>query len=193
MKKTVWLIGIVALGGVTVAAQELNRSQTPTRFGFGSPATAEEIRLADTDVMPSGHGLPPASGTVAQGEAVYQAKCVACHGVSGTEGPFDRLVGRMPDDSFPFGHDPVLLAQRTIGNYWPYATTLYDFINRAMPFDQPGSLSPAEVYAVVAYLLHKNDIIPAHAVMNERTLPRVVMPARDRFVVDDRKGGNEVR
>jgi cytochrome c len=113
--------------------------------------------------------------------------------VTGTEGPFDRLVGREPGDSFNFGRDPNLLPRRTIGNYWPYATTLYDYINRAMPFDAPGSLSSNEVYSVVAYLLYRNQIVPGNAVMSDRTLPLVRMPAGDHFVVDNRSGGRMIR
>ena len=169
------------------------QSQTPERFGFGTPATSEDIRRADTDVTPDGGGLPRGTGTVAQGEAIYKLRCSACHGVTGTEGPFDRLVGREPGDSFNFGRDPNLLGKRTIGNYWPYATTLYDYVNRAMPFDAPGSLSSDEVYSVVAYLLYRNQIVPANAVISDRTLPLVRMPARDRFVVDNRSGGRKIR
>jgi S-disulfanyl-L-cysteine oxidoreductase SoxD len=169
------------------------RAQMPERFGFGTPATQEEIRLADTDVTPDGRGLPHDSGTVAQGESIYGLRCSGCHGLTGTEGPFDHLVGREPGDSFTFGRDPNFLAKRTIGNYWPYATTLYDYINRAMPFDAPGSLSSNEVYSVVAYLLYRNQIVPGNAVMSDRTLPLVRMPARDRFVVDNRSRGRTIR
>lgn len=180
----------VMTGAVTSCVPD---RQVGRRYGFGRPATAEEIRLADTDVTPEGHGLPHDSGTVAAGGIIYEKRCASCHGPTGTEGPFDRLVGREPGDSFNFGRDPKLLTRRTIGSYWPYATTLYDFINRAMPFDAPGSLEPREVYAVVAYLLNRNGIIGADAVINDRTLPLIRMPARDRFVVDDRKGGQEIR
>jgi len=168
-------------------------SHVPDRFGFGTPATREEIRQADTDVTPDGRGLPHDSGTVSQGASVYRLRCAGCHGATGTEGPFDRLAGREPRDSFDFGRDPNFLAKRTIGNYWPYATTLYDYINRAMPFDAPGSLSSSEVYSVVAYLLYRNQVIPGNAVVSDRTLPLVRMPARDRFVVDNRRGGRSVR
>lgn len=191
MKGQLKVLTLVVL--VAAAAPIARRVQTPERFGFGRPATSADIARLDDDVGPDGRGLPHASGTVPQGEAIYKSKCAPCHGATGKEGPFDRLVGRMPGDSFAFGRDPRLLGQRTIGNYWPYATTVYDFIQRAMPFDRPGSLTPAEVYGVVAYLLYRNDIISANAVMNEGTLPRVVMPARDRFIVDDRRGGREVR
>ncbi|HZE09140.1 MAG TPA: cytochrome c [Gemmatimonadaceae bacterium] len=168
-------------------------ARNPARFGFGTPATVADIRDEDTDVTPDGKGLPHGSGTVAQGESVYKSRCSACHGVTGTEGPAAALVGRAPGDSFNFGRDPELLDTRTVGNYWPYATTLYDYINRAMPFDAPASLSSDEVYSVVAYLLYRNQIVPANAVMNERSLPLVHMPARDRFVIDNRTGGRTVR
>jgi len=185
---------LLVVGGALVDLWPRFRGpQVPDRFGFGTPATREEIRLADTDVTPDGRGLPHDSGTVSQGESVYRLRCSGCHGATGTEGPFDRLVGREPGDSFNFGRDPNFLAKRTIGNYWPYATTLYDYINRAMPFDAPGSLSSNEVYSVVAYLLYRNQIISGNAVMSDRTLPLVRMPARDRFVVDDRSGGRLVR
>jgi cytochrome c len=128
---------------------------------------------------------------VADGERVYAEKCAVCHGVTGTEGPFDRLVGAEPRDSFPFGRNAALVP--TIGNYWPYATTLYDYINRAMPIAAPGSLTANEVYALVAFLLWRNDIVGRDAVMDARSLPAVVMPARDRFVEDVRKGGAEIR
>lgn len=124
---------------------------------------------------------------------IYKQRCTGCHGVTGVEGPFIKLVGRMPGDSFNFARDTKLLPLRTIGSYWPYATTLYDYVNRAMPFDAPGSLKPREVYSVVAYLLNRNGLIPGNAVMNERTLPQVMMPARNRFVPDNRRGGPEIR
>jgi len=187
------LLALVVGAAIVDVWPRLRRSQMPERFGFGTPATSEEIRQWANEITPDGRGLPHDSGTVAQGESIYRLRCSGCHGVTGTEGPFDRLVGREPGDSFNFGRDPNFLAKRTIGNYWPYATTLYDYINRAMPFDAPGSLSSPEVYSVVAYLLNRNQIIPANAVMSDRTLPLVRMPARDRFVVDDRSGGRSVR
>jgi hypothetical protein len=192
------LVAVVLLLLVVGAAivdlwPRVRRAEMPERFGFGTPATRDEIRRADTDVTPDGRGLPHDSGTVAQGESIYRLRCSGCHGVTGTEGPFDHLVGREPGDSFNFGRDPNFLAKRTIGNYWPYATTLYDYINRAMPFDAPGSLSSKEVYSVVAYLLYRNQILPGNAIISDRTLPLVRMPARKRFVVDDRGGGRTVR
>ena len=166
-------------------------TKQPARFEFGRPARVEEIREWNTDVMPDGTGLPAGSGTPTQGAALYARKCAACHGKTGTEGPFDQLVGRAPREGFPFGRDPSLV--KTIGNYWPYATTVYDYINRAMPLDAPGSLKPDEVYSLVAFLLWRNDIIASSAELNAQTLPHVVMPAHDRFVADNRRGGPEVR
>lgn len=153
----------------------------PARFGFGAEATPERIAMWDVDVKPDGEGLPAGSGTVAEGEQVYTLYCVQCHGPTGVEGPNDRLVG-----TEPWGDNPTT---RTVGNYWPYATTLFDYISKAMPQLTPGILTADQTYAVIAYLLHLNEIVPADAVMNAETLPRVEMPARDRFVVDDRTGG----
>lgn len=163
----------------------------PPVLGFGRPATPAEIKAWDIAVSPDGAGLPLGSGTATRGAALYNSKCAMCHGPAGTEGPAEPLVGREPRQGFPFGRDPTLV--RTVGNYWPYATTLYDYINRAMPLNAPGSLSPDEVYSAVAYLLWRNDIIPDTLVVNAQTLPRVVMPARNRFVTDNRRGGPEIR
>ena len=163
----------------------------PATFDLGRPVTADEIAAWDIDVMPDGRGLPEGEGSVRQGEQIYREKCIACHGENGTGGPFDALVGRLPDDAFPFALDPT--AVKTIGNYWPYATTLYDYINRAMPHNAPGSLGNDEVYALVAYLLHKNDIVPEATVLSADNLATIIMPARHRFVPDNRRGGHEVR
>jgi S-disulfanyl-L-cysteine oxidoreductase SoxD len=175
------------------AAASAGGSADPLRFGFGRPATPREIEAWDIDVRPDGTGLPPGQGTVAEGARLYAEQCAVCHGASGRGGASGSLAGREPGDAFPFGTDPRLLDRRTIGNYWPYATTLYDYVHRAMPQPVPGSLRPAEVYAVVAYLLFLNGIVAEDAVMDARTLPAVRMPARDRFVTDDRRGGPEVR
>jgi len=153
--------------------------EEPARLGLGQPATAEDIRLWNIDVAPSGEGLPPGLGTVPQGATVYAAKCAKCHGASGTEGPMDRLVGGQ--------HSLATTAPvKTIGSYWPYATTLYDYIHRAMPFDAPQSLTPDEVYSVTAWLLHQNGIIAENAVIDSSTLPAIQMPNRHGFVPDPR-------
>ena len=159
--------------------------QAPERFAIGTPASEARIAAWDIDVKPDGEGLPEGSGTVAEGERVYMVQCIACHGPTGVEGPYDRLVATDPWEDWP--------VNRGIGNYWPYATTLYDYIRRAMPQLAPGSLTPDQTYAVIAYLLNRNGIIADDAVMNRETLPAVEMPARGRFVVDDRTGGRTIR
>jgi cytochrome c len=138
----------------------------------------------DIDVGPDGAGLPPGRGTAADGAPIYAARCAGCHGKTGKEGPNDTLVGRLPGDAFTFARDPR--APKTIGSYWPYATTIFDYVRRAMPPDAPGSLKDNEVYGLVAYLLTLNELIPADAVIDATSLANVKMPAHDRFVPDTR-------
>ena len=150
-----------------------------TRYGFGQPATEADIKTWDIDIAPNGVGLPPGRGTVQQGATLYAARCAACHGPTGTEGPKDRLVGGQ--GSLATEH-PI----KTIGSYWPYATTLYDYIFRAMPFTAPQSLTADEVYSLVAWLLHQNSIISKDTVMDAVTLPTIQMPNRNGFISDSR-------
>ena len=167
-------------------------AQGPTgRLGIGRPATPDEIRALDIDAAPDGHGLPEGRGTAAEGAPVYSAKCASCHGARGEGGLADRLVGLNEGGSFAFATDGRLI--RTVGSYWPYATTLYDYTFRAMPFPQPGTLTPDETYSIVAYVLLLNGLIGEDAVMDRTSLPRVAMPAHDHFVPDNRKGGPVVR
>ncbi len=189
-------LGILPLLGLTLGgglqAQSANSSgSSQERLGIGRAATPAEVDAIDIDILPDGTGLPPGSGTVAQGAALYEERCLVCHGENGQDGLFDRLSGREPREDFPFATQSDL--RKTIGNYWPYATTLFDYSYRAMPFEEPGTLEPDEVYSLVAYLLYLNEIVPESAVMNADTLPQVVMPARDRFVEDNRRGGAEIR
>jgi cytochrome c len=166
--------------------------RAPSRFGVGTPASDSLVALWNIDVNPDGTGLPPGRGTVSEGAVVYASKCAACHGASG-QGvpPVAPIVGREPRNGFPFGSDPKLV--KTVGNYWPYATTLFDYVRRAMPQNAPGSLSPNELYAVVAWVLAANEIVGQDAVLDATSLPAVRMPARDRFVADDRRGGTEFK
>ena len=157
----------------------------PESFGFGRDATDADISAWDHDVRPDGQGLPEGSGNVDEGAAIYAAKCAVCHGKTGIEGPNDRLV-RRPGEGFPDGSDADSWTGRTIGNYWPYATTVFDYILRSMPQNVPGSLKADEVYALTAYLLWRNDIVPADTELDASSLPRIHMPARDEFHVDDR-------
>lgn len=159
----------------------------PDHFDLGAPVDSARLAMIDIDVEPTGAGLPVGTGTAASGLLVYVTKCASCHGAKG-EGipPAPKLVGRDPRQGFPFGKDSKLV--RTVGNYWPYATTLYDYIHRAMPLSAPGSLKPDEVYSVIAWLLAENDVIPLEAVIDAKTLPAVRMPAFGHFVTDDRAG-----
>ena len=174
----------------TAVAQTSEATDPSASFGIGRPATAAEIARWNLDVMPNGTGLPEGQGTAAQGASLYATQCANCHGEDGQKGR-DWLVGRQPDDSFPFGAESG--HRRTVGNYWPFATTLFDYIRRAMPPNAAGSLGDDQVYALTAYLLHLNEIIDADTVMNAESLAQVRMPARDRFVPDNRRGGAEVR
>ena len=144
---------------------------------FGAAVSAEEIARFDISIPPSGAGLPAGSGTAKQGAAVYAAKCLACHGEKGAGKPADALVGGI-------GSLATARPVRTVGSYWPYATTLFDYTRRAMPITAPLSLSDDEVYAVSAYVLFLNGIVGEDAVMNAQTLPQVKMPNRDGFVSD---------
>ena len=166
--------------------------ERPIIYGFGSPATAEEIAAWDIDVRPDGMGLPSGSGTAAKGSEIYALKCAACHGANGEGGLNDRLVVSSPGEQFPDSGDPDSWQHRTVGNYWPYATTLFDYIRRSMPFTLPGSLQNDEVYSLTAHLLHLNHIISEADEMNAKTLPKVVMPAHGKFVLDDRQEHQEV-
>ncbi|WP_276483655.1 c-type cytochrome [Paraflavitalea pollutisoli] len=188
----VWLIAMTSCGsspvgtaapGKLATASTPDTSNWPSSFAFGHTASASYIDSIDIDIAPDGKGLPAGSGTATEGQTVYAVKCAACHGKTGAEGPFQKLVGAMGDTT----------KAKTIGNYWPYATTLYDYIRRAMPFNEPGSLTNAEVYQLTAYLLHANQIIDATTVIDAGSLPQVQMPARALFVNDDRKGGPEIR
>ena len=144
---------------------------------LGKAISAEDLAAWDISVGPDGAGLPPGSGTVKQGEAVFAAKCQACHGEKGAGTPNDRLVGGQ--GSLPGDKPPI----KTVGSYWPYATTLFDYIRRAMPFNESKSLTSDEAYGVVAYLLNLNGVIPESETMNAQSLPKVTMPNREGFVV----------
>jgi len=159
----------------------------PAHYDLGAPIDSTRLARIDIDVDTTGATLPAGSGNATKGLVVYAQQCATCHGAKG-EGitPSPKLIGRDPRQGFPFGRDAKLV--RTVGNYWPYSTTLYDYIRRAMPLKTPGMLKPDEVYSVVAWILAENEIIPRDAEMNAKTLPAVKMPAAGHFVVDDRKG-----
>ncbi|HEY1362476.1 MAG TPA: cytochrome c [Xanthobacteraceae bacterium] len=151
----------------------------PGHFGYGAPATADEIAGWDIDARGDGAGLPEGSGTVAQGEEIYARQCAACHGTFGEgEGRYPKLAG---GEGTLTGDRP----EPTVGSYWPFAPTLWDYINRAMPFQAPRSLSVAEVYALTAFVLNLNNIVSNDFIADRDSLAKVKMPNRDNFTWED--------
>jgi len=190
MKHARVLIGSLMIAGCAGG----DTAPTPKQYSIGRAATPAEVAAIDIDVGPDGVGLPAGSGTVAQGEVIYAAKCASCHGVKGEGMPpaFPLLVGRDPKgENFGFAADAKIA--RTIGNYWSNATTLFDYVRRAMPHAAPGSLTNDEVYALTAQLLSWNQVIPPGSTLDAASLKAVKMPAAGKFVTDDRRGGKEVR
>jgi S-disulfanyl-L-cysteine oxidoreductase SoxD len=164
-----WALGVIAL--VVMWASVTVLAQGPT-YRFGTAANPDEIRARDTAISPAGKELPPGRGGVKEGATVYAQKCLACHGPDGTGTKLHRGL-------IPLGNSKPVKIQ---GSLVPYATTVWDFINRAMPSTKPGSLTPDEVYAVTAYVLFLNDIIEENTVLDAKTLPQVKMPNRDNFL-----------
>ncbi|MEJ0029167.1 MAG: cytochrome c [Bacteroidota bacterium] len=171
----IWLVAVACRPG-QVTDQE-RQASWPKSFGFGRPASTAEIDSIDFDIRPDGLGLPPGSGTFASGRKIFATKCSRCHGANGVDGPFGSLTG---DD-------------KSIGKYWPYATTVYDYIYRAMPYDQPGSLTTDEVYDLTAFVLTINGLVDSTKVVDAASLPLVNMPAQKLYVSDDRTGGPVIR
>lgn len=170
------IAGAASLGAVAPRAPDVAQS---SQFGVGRAPTPDEVRAIGSAIAPDGTGLPAGSGSVSQGRAVYEAQCARCHGPRGEGEIGARLVGGQGTLTSP---RPL----KTVGSFWPYATTLWDYVNRAMPFDKPGALQPDEVYAVSAFILNLNGIIGDGHVLDAKTLPKVQMPNRDGFVPDAR-------
>jgi cytochrome c len=166
------IVIVVIVAAATLSAQS-------SRYGVGRPPTPEEFREVSSAIAPDGTGLPAGAGTVAAGRALFAAQCARCHGPEGEGGVGARLVGGQGTLATP---RPL----KTVGSFWPHATTLWDDVNRAMPFDRPGLLEPSEVYAAVAYVLNLNGIIDEDQAMDAASLPKVKMPNRDGFVADPR-------
>lgn len=150
----------------------------PPRYHLGHAPTQADIDAWNTDVRADGQGLPPGHGSVAEGQAIFAERCAACHGDKGYGGLVDPLAGGFGTLTQP---NPV----RTVGSYWPYATTLFDYVRRAMPFNAPESLNEDEVYAVSAYVLALNGIVPNDTVLDAINLPKIVMPNRNGFISPD--------
>jgi S-disulfanyl-L-cysteine oxidoreductase SoxD len=142
---------------------------------LGKPITQSDLAPWDINILPDGTNLPPGGGKAADGAKIYAEKCSACHGDNGKGGIGGELIGGPPKASLDGG--------KTIANFWPAATTLFDFIRRAMPYTQPRSLTDQEVYALCAYLLAANKLIGENDEVNAKTLPQVKMPNRDNFII----------
>jgi mono/diheme cytochrome c family protein len=169
------VLRIAAVLALTFAA----RAETPGHYGIGRTATDKEIAGWNIDIGRDGSNLPPGSGTVAHGREVFAQQCSACHGEKGEGGIGDRLVG---------GEGTLASAKpiKTVGSYWPYAPTLFDYIRRAMPQNAPQSLSNEDVYAVSAYILNMNGLLAADATLDAKSLSAIKMPNRRMFVSDPR-------
>jgi S-disulfanyl-L-cysteine oxidoreductase SoxD len=168
---------IAAIAIIALACAARAQAQSP--YGIGRLATPAEIAGWNIDVDRYGNNLPPGSGSVGHGHEVFDQQCAACHGTKGEGGVGDRLVGGQGTLTTP---NPV----RTVGSYWPYAPTLFDYIRRAMPQNAPQSLSNDDVYAVSAYILNLNGLLPADAALDAKTLSAIKMPNRNMFVGDPR-------
>jgi S-disulfanyl-L-cysteine oxidoreductase SoxD len=168
MRDLTWVACVLALAIATGAAL----AETP---GLGRPISQADLAEWDINILPDGTNLPPGSGKAKEGAKIFAEKCALCHGDNGQGGRAARLIGGPPKASLDGG--------KTIPNYWPYATTLFDFIRRAMPFTQPRSLTDREVYSLVAYLLAANKLIGEDDEINATSLPKVHMPNRDNFVL----------
>jgi mono/diheme cytochrome c family protein len=167
---------VLAIALVIAAAS--TSANAAERFGIGHAAAPAEIAGWDIDVRGDGQGLPPGRGSARDGAKIFAAQCASCHGANGEGKPAEELVGG-------FGTLATAKPVRTVGSYWPYATTLFDFIRRAMPFTAPQSLSADQVYAVSAYILYLNGIVAEDAVLDAHTLPAIAMPNRNGFTSPD--------
>lgn len=165
---------LIAVSSLLICSGLITAQESP---GLGEPLSAEQIADIDYVVLPDGDGLPDGAGTASEGAVVYQQHCLACHGEGGTDGINDRLSG---------GHGSMTSArpQKTVGSFWPYATTVFDYVRRSMPLTTPGVLSNDELYAVTAYVLYINEIVGENDEMNAQTLPKIKMPNRENFVWD---------
>jgi mono/diheme cytochrome c family protein len=173
---------MVALVAALLCAASAAADAQTARYGFGSTPSQAELDKFYA-VMPDGRGLPPGSGSVEQGKAVYAQQCVACHGDKLQGGIGDRLIGGR---GTLVNDDPIKAPVKTIESYWPYATTIFDYVKRTMPFNAPDSLSNDQVYAVTAYILSEAKIVPAETVLDAVSLAAVKMPNRDGFIPDPR-------
>ena len=178
MIKKILIISVLILTGSVYATDAANQNQKGVIQegpGLGQPATAEQVAALSINVFPDGRGLPEGSGSVTQGATIYQSKCIACHGAGALGGSAEPLAGAEMGLTSEW-------PEKTIGTFWPHATTLFDFTRRSMPMTAPGSLSNDETYALTAYLLYLNNIVAEDLVLNKETIMQVKMPNADGFI-----------
>jgi cytochrome c len=183
---------VVLALGITVGLCRIELAQSPT-YGLGKTPTEDEIRAWDIAISPDGKELPPGNGTAKEGAPLYAQKCATCHGANGYEGRAPQLIkidpAAGPAKQQPPCLSPCIRGGNVMALHSPYATTIWDYINRGMPFGKEGSLKPNEVYAITAYLLYKNGVIPEDQVMDAKSLPQVKMPNKDGYVLPEWKHG----
>jgi mono/diheme cytochrome c family protein len=186
MRKALLAFSVAVTAASGWASADMPEGEAP-RYHLGRPATDADIAATGISVGPDGRGLPRGAATARDGRRLYEAQCASCHGLRG-EGtnPYPALVGGQ--NTLKTAH-PIL----TVGSYWPYATTLWDYINRAMPYQDPGTLTPQQVYGLTAYLLYLNKIVGERQIIDQRTLPLIRMPNRNGFVPDPRPDVSENR
>ncbi len=173
-----WLSRLTLLAAGAILPMHATLADEPGHFGLGTTPTAQQIEGWAIAVRPDGEGLPPGSGSVKDGDPLYAAMCATCHGTFGEgAGRYPRLAG----EGKLTGERP----EQTVGTFWPYATTLFDYINRAMPFRSPHVLPPEQVYALTAYVLNLNNLVDDDFVADRNSLPKVKMPNRDGFLWKD--------
>ena len=172
---------------ILLAAAPVVWAQSPT-YGVGTPPSADELRAADISISPDGHELPPGSGSAKEGAPVFAEKCAVCHGDTGAGAAGPKLVkGAKPRVEGAPCLNPCINDGNVMAIHAPYATVMWDYINRGMPFSQEGSLKPSEVYALTAFLLYKNGVIPEDKVLDAQSLPQVQMPNRDGYALPEWK------
>jgi cytochrome c len=172
LRYAVLVIGLLTATATAVAQELAQESRSPH---LGEELTPAQVAVLDFVVLPDGEGLPGGAGNAVTGEGLYQTHCLACHGTRGENGPNDRLAGGL-------GSIGSAAPVKTVGSYWPYATTLFDYLRRAMPYQTPGRLTDDELYSLTAYVLYINEIVTQTEILDARSLPEVQMPNRDGFV-----------
>lgn len=189
MRSLRFFLPVMVLAAMGLVVCQSGWAQSPT-YGLGKTPTEDEIRAWDISISPAGKELPPGSGTAKQGVPIYAQKCSICHGAMGSEGPAPMLIKRQNPPANPGPCvAPCIRDANVMAMHAPYATVMWDYINRGMPLKQEGSLKPDEVYALTAFLLYKNGVIGEDDVLDQQSLPQVKMPNRDGYAIPEWKPG----